>query len=240
MATRMYFPSTTVAPVSPVANGSWGFTTEQSNGRLSPRVLNTSQTNGTTIGPWTSGQTAADRRYVSPSLRAPVTISGTVKMQLLVQEQISSDNSTSRVEIYVVSKDGSTVTGTLLAIGQAGPATEYDNNLRNKTFISSGTTLTSVSTNEGDRIVVVVGHSDNSGITPEAIVQFGDAVGVSDLPEDETATSGRGWIEFSQNLVFIEEGELELVAGVAESCNVARIRQVEIVASGVKHVRTGG
>lgn len=203
MATRLYFPSTTAADVTPAANGAWDYTSEALNRKLVKQTKsNTAIEIGTRIGPWTAGQNALDRRYVSDPISGGKTISGTVKMQLKAREYAAQDNSTSRLEIYVVSNNGSTVRGTLLAIGQYGPATEYINNIthRNKTF-ADGDTLTSVAALDGDRIVVAVGHSDASGTTPEASCQFGDPTEDSDFPEDETQTSaGVGWIEFSMDI----------------------------------------
>lgn len=205
MATRCYFPSTTAADVTPVASGSWGYTSEALNRKLVPTTKSdTAIAIGTQIGAWTAGQNALDRRYVSAPLSGAQTVSGTVKMQLMAREYNNGDNSTSRMEIYVVHNDGQTVRGTCLAIGQYGPTSEYVNNAthRNKTF-ADGDSLTSVSASDGDRIVVAVGHSDATGATPEGSCKFGDPTATSDLPENETQTTdGVGWIEFSANLTF--------------------------------------
>lgn len=204
MATRLYFASTTAGEVTPVANGAWGFTSEA----LVRKLVNGGKSNtalaiGAQIGPWTAGQSALDRRYVSAPLEAQ-TINGTVAMQLMTREYATADNTTSRLEVYVVSRDGQTVRGTLLAINQYGPATEYVNNVthRNKTY-ADGDAIGAVVAQKGDRIVVCVGHTDAAGSTPEGSCKFGDPTGTADLPVNETQTTdGVGWIEFSGNLVF--------------------------------------
>lgn len=203
MPTRLYF-STRAAEVVAVPNGVWGDVSEALASLLSEQKVDTPLVIGSRIGPWTAGVTALDRRFVSNPLLGAQTISGTLAMQLMAREYNNGDNSTSRVEAYVVSKDGSTVRGTLLAIGQYGPASEYINNLshQNKTFITLRA-FTLVNALDGDRIVIAVGHSD-TGSTPEASCKFGDPIDTADLPIDELqTTNGTGWIEFSGNLLFV-------------------------------------
>jgi hypothetical protein len=200
-ATRFYFPADTAAQVAPVANGAWGYTSEAVNRYLAmtPKT-NTALADGTSIGPWTAGQTALDRRYVSDPLAAG-TLSGTIACVLMAREFATQDNTTSRFEVYVVHEDGQTVRGTSLAIGQYGPATELLNSaIRNKRF-ADGDTIGSVSMSEGDRIVVCIGYTDASGSTPEGLAHYGDPTAGTDLAENETNTTANpGWVEFSASL----------------------------------------
>lgn len=215
MATRLYFPANTAAEVTPVANGAWGYTTEALNRKLVPTTKsNTALADGSQIGAWTSGQTALDRRYVSPPLDGAQTLSGTVACVLMAREFNNGDNTTSRMEIYVVNQAGDTVRGTALAIGQYGPATEMLNNatLRNKRY-ADGDTLSSVSCSDGDRVVVCIGYTDAAGSTPEGQCKYGDPTAGTDLAENETNTTANpGWIEFSATLTFqagvVYEGEV--------------------------------
>lgn len=206
MATRCYFPSTTAADVTPVANGTWNYTSESVDRKLVPTTKsNTALAEGTRIGPWTVDQLARDRRYVSPPLSGAQTISGTATLRLMTREFNNGDNSTSATEIYVVHNDGQTVRGTLFAASTSGSGSEYVNNAtyRNKRFMLNEA-LSSVSAQNGDRIVVVIGHGNLPGSsTPEGACKFGDPTALSDLPDDETQTTdGTGFVEFSQNLTF--------------------------------------
>lgn len=109
-----------------------------------------------------------------------------------------------RLEAYVVSQDGATVRGSLLTIGQYGVNANFNTANRNKSRASSGTAISSVSAQDGDRIVVRYGYSDSAGITPSATTNYGDILSgsVPDLPEDEIATNGVAWVEFSATLAF--------------------------------------
>jgi len=166
-----------------------------------------------------NGGTAVEGYWVSDPLVGQ-TISGTVKMQLLAKEYSQNDNVTSRIEIYVVSNDGSTVRGTLLPLGQHGPDKEFlakfQAIFRNKTYISAGTNVQGLQVQDGDRLVIVVGYGPKGQQqnSPEAAVEVGTGGNPSDpapdLPENETqidnnggSGKGAGWIEFSHDFLFI-------------------------------------
>lgn len=203
MATRLYLPAACAATVTPTANGSYNYTSELVTRHLATCKTGTPLTNGVRVGPWTINQTAIGEAYVSPPLSGAGTLSGTWKSQMRSREYASADDAYTDPEIYVVSGDGSTVRGTAWAIGAAGPVTELNTANRNKTW-ADGDSLSSVSYNDGDRIVFKPGFSNpNTGSTPEASNNYGDDFANSDLPEDETTTTaGNGWIEFSATLAF--------------------------------------
>ena len=213
-ATRLYFPATTSAAVSPTYDSGWNYTTEAASYKLEDVKGSSAITIGTQIGPWTAtaGQKALDRQYVSDPLSAQ-TISGTVKMQLMTREYAATDNVDGLwLVITVVSNDGSTVRGTLLSLGNYATTAEFVNNAthRNKTG-ANGDTLTDVTAQDGDRIVVGVGYSPSgSTTTPEASGKWGE--NATDLPENETQTTdGAGWIEFSATLTFQTAGRRVMI-----------------------------
>lgn len=202
MATRLYLSRTEAAPVTPAANGSWGYTSEAGNYALKRTPSGTSLAGGAFIGAWTAGQTALDRYYVSEPLNAQTIAAGTVKAQLQAREFASSDNVTTRFEAYVVSNDGSVVRGTLIAIGALAGAELLQTGFRNVPF-ADGDATSEVVASLDDRIVVAFGYGDASGTTPEGQAVYGDPVAGGDLPEDSTDTSSsRPWVEFSADITF--------------------------------------
>jgi hypothetical protein len=230
VATRFYFPATTAADVTPVANGTWGDTDGALNRRLVPGTKsNTALASGTSIV-WTAGATALDRRYVSPPLDGAQTVSGTVKGYLMQAESATNDNARNRLEIYVVSGDGQTVRGTCLAIGQYGPDVELNTALRNKA-LCDGDTISSVSAQSGDRIVVCIGYADVTGSSISVSSLFGDPTAGTDLAENETnTTQNPGWIEFSATLAFTNEGSARAAhrAGTLVDSHPVQIVQAQL------------
>lgn len=205
MATRFYFPLDTAAPVNPDFTAAWNYTSEAVRRALASSKGSSSVTAGTQVGPWTAGNYALDRQYISAPLAAQ-TISGTFKGQLMVREYADTDNVAAvLICVKVVSNDGSTVRGTLLTLNYYGGAAEFINNAthRNKK-IADGDALSSVAAQAGDRLVIEIGYSDVSGTTPEASAKWGE--NADDLPENETQTTdGAGWIEFSGTITFSQD-----------------------------------
>lgn len=235
MATRLYLPLDTAAPVNP-GFGVWNYTSEAVRRLLARTKGSSAITIGTRVGPWTAtaGQKALDRQYVSDPLSAQ-TISGTVAMQLMVREYATADNVNQLILlIKVVSKDGGTLRGTLLALGNYGPTLEFISNAthRNKTG-ADGDTLTPVDAQEGDRIVVEIGYCNSvAGTTPEASAKFGE--NATDLPVNETqTTNGAGWIEFSANIGWMEYLSGVSAGGASASGSLSRMRGMSGVSAGI-------
>lgn len=152
---------------------------------------------------WTAGQTAQGRVGVSFPMRGPGVFDGNVRAQAGVLAP-SAANARARLEIYVVSRDGVTVRGTALAIGDYSTGTGFNTTIRNKTF-ADGDALTPVPYLDGDRIVVVWGAADASGTTPQTTFTFGTATSTGvDLGQNETDTAGDAWVEFSKSIDFYE------------------------------------
>lgn len=148
-------------------------------------------------------------QYVSEPLPAQ-TISGTIKGQIRAGEEALLDNYDRVViGIRVVSNDGATVRGTLLAVGSYAAANEFTLNSVNKTNrkIADGDALSSLAISANDRLVIELGvmTAGSTGFDGSEILVLGDDSG-TDLPEDETTTAANNaWIEFSADLFFYVE-----------------------------------
>lgn len=243
---RLYFDSVATGAASPAFDAGWSSTTGALRRRLNHVRQNSALASGSIINfVGTAGTKALDRQYISAPLNGAQTISGTVKMQLGVREEDSRNNVDQLwLAIKVVSNDGGTVRGTLLAHGNYGPTAEFEWHLgpgpagfpplyRNKKG-ADGDALSSVSALDGDRIVVEVGYSNSgAGTSPGARAIWGDDD--SDLPEDETTavaetTGPAGWIEFSTNISFREATILSTAGSLPTAGSL--IRQPGIMPAG--------
>ena len=199
---RFYLPGTEAAPVSPAFDGAWEYNSEALRRKLRVSKDTSTVSAGTTIGPWTSGEDALDRQYVSERLAAGIVFdtSTTVKMQLMCRELAVADNvGTCKMGIWIVSEDGQTVRATLLAVANYSPTTtERPTTATNKIWADGDALTGSYTTVWGDRLVIEMGYTDAAGTTPEASSSFGCSA--LDLPINETATVGAGWIEFSNDI----------------------------------------
>lgn len=150
------------------------------------------------------------RQYISDPVNA-VTISGTVKGVIRALESAADADFRSQMVIKVVSYDCATVRGTLIASDASALASEWDSaTLTNRKFplawTGSGTSVSSVSAQDGDRIIIEIGYRAHNSTTAIKIgtLRFGDASG-SDLAEDETSTTDDNpWVEFSDNVTFMD------------------------------------
>jgi len=149
-------------------------------------------------------------QFVSKPLAAQ-TITGTVKAIMRCKESNAAADMRSQMVIRVVSGDGGTVRGTLLAHDTSALSNEWDATaLTNRKFplnwSGAGATLTSVAAQAGDRIVVEVGYRahNSSGTQYYGYIEAGDAAS-TDCAENETDTlQYNPWVKFSQNLLFLD------------------------------------
>lgn len=170
-------------------------------------------------------------QFISDPLQAQtISAAGFVKGIIRVLENLLTVDARAQMTVRVLSSDGATVRGTLLAFDAAALSNEFDSvSLTNRRFplnwAGSGAALTQVIASDGDVIVVEVGarfHTANTGDT--CTLRFGDA-SATDLLEDETGTiDDNPWIEFSQTLLFDETTERRGAdqANFTEAGNTAR------------------
>lgn len=209
MATRIYFPSTGAAAISPAYAAGWGATgaAERRPALRAP--------SGTAQGAVLAAETAAAeidvllRQYVLSSPLAAQTISGTVKGRFSAYQSTVAADARAQVAIRIVSSDGLTVRGTLLDFDTDAltPSSEFPTVSTNMGFPRGGArALASVAAQAGDYLVVEIGYRAHNTTTASrsAAVTFGDSAAV-DLSEGGGGAGNRPWIEFSQTFAFAGE-----------------------------------
>lgn len=208
MGSRFFFPESESAAVSPTVNTTdWVGAGAVVRRRLSLTKGSSANAAGTTRTVGTSRPTI-DRQYVSDPLAAQ-TISGTIKGQLKVREFNATDNvDRLQMKAYVVSNDGSTVRGTLLAIGTYGVQAEFLSSGMGNKALADGDSLTSVDAQDGDRLVVEIGFGQSAaGTTPEAAANWGESAIAAPETEDASPSSdASGWVEFSGTVTLKNPG----------------------------------
>lgn len=207
MVTRYYLPSTGAAAVNPGFDAGWEYVGSVARRKCVTTKISSSMTTFTqTETSSTANEDMLVSQYVSDPIGAQ-TITGTVKGQILAKESGSSGDQRAQLLIKVVSNDGSTVTGTLLAMDTTALSNEFPTSTSTnrkfpKGWSGAGTSLSSVTSNNNDRIVIEIGarKGDTSSTNFITTLTFGDDNG-SDLPEDETTTTTNNpWIEFSMTI----------------------------------------
>lgn len=141
-------------------------------------------------------------QYISAPIEAGL-ISGTAKGQMRFSQDDPANDLHDRVTISlkVVSMDGQTVRGHLLPIGVYGTTNAYAAAATpTNRFLANGDSLTPVSAQAGDRLVLEIGSQAST--QPQSSGAFvclycGDDQ-ASDLPENETETANRTpWFEIT-------------------------------------------
>lgn len=209
MATRLYLPSTGTAPISPAFDASW-----EATGTPTRRPLSTDKGEHSavlSVAVATASNTPAGAvdvaiaQFISAPLSGNQTISGAIKGQIRALESNAAADMDPQCVIRVLSNDGTTVRGTLIASDTSALGHEFNTSLRNVKYPKGGsTTPTSVNALDGDRIVIEVGYRKHESATTSrtGTLSFGDAAG-TDLAEDETTTTANDpWFEFADNLTF--------------------------------------
>lgn len=225
MATRLYYSSSAIAAISPAIDGSW----EQSTSMIR-RILQASPAGSamastaiaTTLNSPAGAVDVAMGQFVSPPLQGSGTISSGIKGQIRALEAATAADARAQVVIRVLSEDGTTIRGTLYGPDVAVLSSEFDAvTLTNRKFPRGGTvTPTPVSYQDRDRIVVEVGwrKGENATTSRTGTLRFGDAIGGTDLPQDETTTADNNpWIEFGDALGFY--GEVDFLAATRNTVN---------------------
>lgn len=220
--TRFYLPSTGTAAVSPAFDAAWNDVSA-----VVPRP--TSATKGTsafveitdTETSTSSGWDVALGQFISAPLAAQ-TISGNALGYIRARENNAAANARSQMVIRVVSGDGLTIRGTLLAQStdttnvNEWVATTTPSAARNSRVPRLGyaTTLTPVAVQQGDRLVIEVGgRAVNTASTSYALsMWFGE--NAVDLAANETGiVDGAPWIEFDSPILFYTESASHTVTG---------------------------
>ena len=206
-ATRFYLRGTgaAAAEVNPTYSTSWGDTSAAAPARLRLSRFVISTTSLTRTTPTDKiAKSYLCNQYVSDPI-AGQTISGTISGE--AQGYTSAAvNAYSEIVVRVVSNDGSTVRGTLLAMTKGG--TIYPTTTATGRAIPASTSLSSVEAQNGDRIVVEVGITREATTPNRSVSQVFRSDSATDLTEGATAANNP-WIEFSQNIIFPSQGLVE-------------------------------
>lgn len=147
------------------------------------------------------------------------TITGTVASVIRMCQQYNTTGYRSYCRLSVQSSDYSVVRGVLIA-GTTGEVLSANEVLRN-TRVFNNLTATSVTSQDGDWLVLEVGAIAD-GTTPfTSFVQFEYGENAADLTFDSTGTTqGAPWLEFSQTL--LAQGETIPSNTAAELLNYRR------------------
>jgi hypothetical protein len=241
VATRLYLPSSTdpAAPISPGFDAAWEVTASAIRRILEltkddPSALVSS---GAASGALNTPAQAVDvlvAQYVSAPISGTPTISGAIKGQVRAFESNAAADLRMQCVIRVVSNDGSTVTGTLIAASAAALSSEFNTALRNIKIPLGGSTVpASVTAADGDRIVVEIGYRKHEGATTTRTGTFslGAIAGGTDLAEDETTTTANmPWIEFADNITFqsisTRVSQVVLQTAIVPPATATRVSQV--------------
>lgn len=217
MATRLYLSEgidpvvTGLAASSPAFDAGWNETDGALRRLMVPQAVASEYAwaldalaNGSALAS-TAANRQLHRQYVSLPMIAGIDFTGvTYGCQIMGLESAANDNIINRVrKVLIVSRDGSTVRSTQIAIGNAASVVEWNTAMRNLTFLAAtaGAAYTTVA---GDRLVVEVGHLDSGGVSISATMRFGVTGQTADLGanETDTTTTLRPWFESSVNLTF--------------------------------------
>lgn len=196
--TRFYLPSSGAAAASPAFDAGWEETSDADRRQMVTTHINSAMTDKSVTTAISSGD-ALCRQYVSDSLAAQ-TINAPLRLYARASEALATLDAFSRIVLKVVSSDGGTVRGTLLALADYGAGAEFNTSIRNKSF-ADGDTPTSVAAQAGDRLVLEIGFNHGAVISSAAI-NFGDD-SATDLGQNETETAANNpWLAVGQGLVF--------------------------------------
>src|SRR5688572_29744463 len=130
MATRLYFPATEAAAVSPAFDGAskWSDTGQALRRKLANVKGSSAITAGTTISFTIAG---LDRQYVSTRMDSGIAFTAftdTVGIQLMTREFATTDNvDVLTILVKIVSEDGNTVRATFMN-GAMNTTLEFINN----------------------------------------------------------------------------------------------------------------
>ena len=192
---RFYFCITNEPDITPAYDAGWNDTGSAVRRNLVSAKIVESQVFG---GPSAVNGNGLCVQFVSAALVSQA-IAGTVKCYARAFDFDEAGDITSRLSIKVVSSDGASVRGTLLALGDHSTGSLFNFPARNKAF-ADGDALSGVSAQSGDRLVVEMGGNCTQGLAVR--IERGAPEGTDDLPEDETTTDQLvGWIEFSNPIL---------------------------------------
>jgi hypothetical protein len=148
-------------------------------------------------------------RSVSSPLAANCNFSGTLNVMLAVQESNTDADMAYYVHIFVTQGDTDNLRGTLLANYNDLNTNEWGTTALGKA-LSAAASLTPVSALAGDRIVVEIGYRARNTTTSSRTGTLYYGGNGSDLASGGTATSGIGYIDFSDTFTLVDNPALRV------------------------------
>lgn len=206
MSTRLYLASFPVAEFTAPQTG-WGEPTSEWSGGPMNRVKTSQPMTDVdeSEAETTSGKTYCVTYFTSEPLRAQ-TITGTVKAYIRAVTSAGASFKPCCV-VRVMSGDGATERGVLFSNLSTG-GTDIDESSYENRAIPSESSVSSVDSEDGDRLVFEIGFKSGNTDPTEIFCSYsiGDDA-ASDLGANETDTAADNpWIEFSQTLLFVGDG----------------------------------
>jgi hypothetical protein len=209
LATRVYFPSTGSAAVTP---STWNF-----GAQINPVTLPGSRTKTATALTTkleATGVTNPTARAMMRFVYGPLegqSISGTVKGQMLGLESNAGANASLALAIKIIQPDG-TDRAVLLAQTAGDSAAAgvelATGSLTNARFLDASEanpTLSTQTATRGDYLVIEIGFRSATGTTRNISLRYGDT-GSTDLTDGDTSstTDNVPWIEFTDDIAFLD------------------------------------
>ncbi len=206
MATKIYLPSSGVAPVTPAT---WLFANQINPltfagvlSKISSALTTRLQATGTT-----SPTTRAMLRYVIGPLAAQ-SISGTVRMVMLAMESNAGANANLAMAVKIIQPGGAD-RATLLAVTSSdSAASPYELTITLSTkrcwtlTETEPLTLTTQSAQAGDYLVIEIGFRSATTTSRNISLRYGDAAASDCAYSDNVTTDLNPWVEFSDDLGF--------------------------------------
>ena len=198
----------------------WNKTSQAARFPLPRTLTDTVDVSRTALTSATSPELHCVAQFQSPALAAQ-TISGTLKGQIRSSVNNLTFAGTVAIAARVVSSDGLTLRGELLAPTASQSAStppRLSTSTINRSFRDSADntdiSLNPVTSISGDILVVEIGARDvDTGTTRSAALRFLDLAINAYLPEDETtSTALNPWVEFSHSIVFADEVAAPLIS----------------------------
>jgi hypothetical protein len=202
MATRFYLPSSGDAAVSPAFDAGWEDTHEGQRYKLVTTKISSAMATHVFTDSDYSDRDCLFHQYVSDPIAAQTISAQTVKIQFRCYEDSALHDLYLSIGIRVVSNDGATVRGTILAVTR--DATEaVVSTLTNRKITPTSTEVVAQS---GDRIVIEIGMGGDpqqfGAMNHGSGISFGDD-SATDLGENDTDTSAYNpWVEFANTISF--------------------------------------
>jgi hypothetical protein len=204
MATRFYLPSTGTAGASPTVCADWDYSVSAFIRRATVTTKISSAFSTISLD-GNSDSNDTDYCYVqwvSAPIAAQTISAQTVDWVVSLFEENARANQYLAICIRVVSGDGNTVRGTVVALTRDNTELATSQSSRYHSATSS-----SVSASAGDRIVIEIGTGGNpevgaGGDSHDADVRIGDN-SATDFGESGSETSDYcGWVEFANTITF--------------------------------------